>query len=73
MNSPPTKTGSVKWFNPGRGFGFICPDGPDAEEIYFPTASIVDAANPGKGDRVQFVVGRNRSGAPCAKNVKILS
>lgn len=65
-------TGTVKWFNPTKGFGFIQPDngGPDA----FVHISAVERAglqNLNEGQRVKFdlIVGRN--GKSSAENLTL--
>jgi cold shock CspA family protein len=65
-----TKTGTVKMFDPGRGFGFIsCADG---REVYF-HATGIEADRPLKvGDAVKFVQGFARDGRSRARNVAVL-
>ena len=48
-------TGTVKWFNPKKGFGFIAPDGEDKDIFVHITA----VQQPGldrldEGDKVEF-------------------
>lgn len=59
--------GSVKFFNAGKGFGFITMD--DGKDIFF-HVSEVQGAEPKDGDRVQFEVGQGKKG-PCAVQVKV--
>ena len=66
--------GTVKWFNPAKGFGFIQPDngGKDA----FVHISAVERAGLGQlveGQKVQFdLVSDRRSGKMSADNLKAL-
>ena len=74
-------SGTVKWFNVKRGFGFVTPDGA-REEIFVHHSSIV-RNNPrkylrslGDGERVEFNVVKGRKGdmainvtGPCGANV----
>ena len=66
-------TGTVKWFNPTKGYGFIQPDegGPDAfVHITALEASGIDALNEGAKVEFELEVGRNDKQA--AANLKLL-
>ena len=62
-------TGTVKWFDPDKGFGFIARDdgGPDL----FVHRSALGMQTLGEGDRVDFVAGSGMKG-PAATNINIL-
>lgn len=62
-------TGTVKWFNANKGFGFIAPD--DGGEDLFVHHSEIKAdgfKSLDEGQKVEFEVGQGRKG-PCATNV----
>jgi CspA family cold shock protein len=67
-------TGTVKWFNPQKGFGFIAPDngGPDA----FVHISAVERAGLNdlrEGEKVSFeLVADRRSGKMSADQLKLV-
>lgn len=60
-------TGTVKFFNEAKGFGFIAPDG-GAKDLYVAAASIENGPI-AQGDKVEFEVGQGQKG-PCATNVR---
>ena len=65
------QTGTVKWFNATKGFGFIQPDngGPDA----FVHVSAVERAGLGslrEGEKVQYDLQRGNNGKSSAENLK---
>ncbi|MBN1758143.1 MAG: cold-shock protein [Chitinispirillaceae bacterium] len=63
-------TGTVKWFNSAKGFGFIAPD--DGGKDLFVHHSDIQAngyASLDEGQKVEFEVGQGQKG-PCAKNVR---
>ncbi len=65
-------TGTVKWFNPQKGFGFIKPD--DSSSDVFVHISAVSAAGIGsldEGQKVSFEVFQER-GKSAAGNLKLL-
>ena len=66
-------TGTVKWFNPTKGYGFIQPDegGPDAfVHITALEASGIDALN--EGAKVDFELEVGMNGKQAADNLKLL-
>ncbi len=60
-------TGTVKFFNNTKGFGFITPESGD--DLFF-HISQVQGSEPRDGDKVQFEVGEGNKG-PCAVNVTV--
>ena len=60
-------TGTVKWFNADKGFGFIAPDGGD-KDVFVHSNNLID--NITEGDKVSFDVESTEKG-PSAINVKI--
>lgn len=65
-------TGTVKWFNSDKGFGFITPD--DGSKDLFVHHSEIQMGgykSLNEGQKVEFTVGQGQKG-PCANNVKPL-
>lgn len=63
-------TGTVKWFNPAKGYGFIQPDTGGGD--VFVHVSAVEAAGLKtltEGQRVEYDLGSNK-GKTCAVNLK---
>lgn len=65
-------TGSVKWFNAEKGFGFITPDD-GSKELFVHHTEIKAQGYKSleEGQKVEFEVGQGKKG-PCATNVSIL-
>lgn len=62
-----TKTGTVKMYKPGAGWGFIRAD--DGSDIFFHISDFAEHFDePSSGARVTFVAG-SRHGKPRASNV----
>ena len=64
-------TGTVKWFNGTKGFGFIAPD--DGGKDVFVHISAVERAgmtNLNEGDRLQFELEVDRRGKYAAGNLQ---
>ncbi|ARC94511.1 cold-shock protein [Vibrio coralliilyticus] len=66
------KTGSVKWLNKSKGFGFITPDNGSADLFFhFKSISSDDLKALTKGQKVSFTVEQEKKG-PKAANVTVL-
>jgi CspA family cold shock protein len=64
-------TGTVKWFNPAKGFGFIAPD--DGAKDVFVHISAVERSGIGnlrEGQRVSFELERGQQGKVSAVDLK---
>ena len=64
-------TGTVKWFNSQKGYGFIQPD--DGSKDVFVHISAVDRAGMGnltEGQKVSYEVQRGQQGKFSAENLK---
>ena len=62
-------TGIVKWFNSGKGYGFIAPDdGGDDLFVHHSEIKTDGYASLDEGQSVQYEVGQGKKG-PCATNV----
>ena len=65
-------TGTVKWFNADKGFGFITPeDGSKDLFVHHSDIQVDGYKSLDDGQKVEYVVGEGQKG-PCATKVKPL-
>ena len=63
--------GTVKWFNPQKGFGFILPESGGADVfVHISAVEKAGLATLSDGQKVSFDVGADRSGKMSAINLK---
>jgi CspA family cold shock protein len=63
-------TGTVKWFNEKKGFGFITPEGGDEDVfVHHSEVRMNGYATLAEGQKVQFDLGQGQKGRSCATNV----
>ena len=62
-------TGTVKFFNGSKGFGFITQD--EGEDLFFHITEL-EGQEANEGDKVEYEVGEGRKG-PCAVKVKVVN
>ena len=66
------ETGTVKWFNDSKGFGFITPDGNGADLFaHFSEIQGGGFKSLAEGQKVSFVSGMGQKG-PQAKNIQAI-
>ena len=65
-------TGTVKWFNPAKGFGFIEPDG-GGEDAFVHISAVEQAglSTLQEGQKVNFEFQPGRNGKSSAENLSI--
>jgi cold shock protein len=64
------QTGTVKWFNEAKGYGFIASDNKDYF-VYFNEIQGTGFKTLREGQKVQFTAGTSPKGA-CAKEVSVI-
>jgi CspA family cold shock protein len=61
--------GTVKWFNPDKGFGFIEVEGQDDVFVHFSEIQEEGFKTLDEGQEVKFEITEGRNGKPQASNV----
>ena len=64
-------TGTVKWFNSEKGFGFISREGAEDVFVHFSSIEGTGYKSLEEGTRVEFEVGPGRKGEE-ARNVRVI-
>ena len=64
-------TGTVKWFNERKGFGFIIPE-EGGDDLFFHHSEIQSEgkASLNEGQKVEYEAGTGEKGRPCAVKVR---
>jgi CspA family cold shock protein len=62
-------SGTVKFFNGDKGFGFITPED-GSKDVFVHYSNVADSVNLDEGMKVTFDVGEGRKG-PEAQNVRV--
>ena len=66
-------TGTVKWFNPVKGFGFIVPDdGSDDAFVHISAVERAGLTTLNEGQKVEFGLEPGRNGRMAAAELKII-
>jgi cold shock protein len=64
-------TGTVKWFNPEKGYGFIAREGANDVFVHYSAIDMPGYRTLEEGQRVEFDVGRGKKGEE-AQNVRVV-
>lgn len=65
------ETGVVKWFNGGKGFGFISRDSGDDLFVHFSEIQADGYRSLNEGDKVEFTVAQGEKGLQAKEVIKI--
>jgi len=66
-------TGTVKWFNPTKGFGFIAPEDGD-KDVFIHVSALEKAGINGlaEGQKIEYELGAGRDGRSAAENIRVI-
>jgi CspA family cold shock protein len=66
-------TGTVKWYNATKGFGFIEPDGGRGKDVFVHVSAVERSGLTGlnDGQKVSFDIESGRDGRESATNLKL--
>ena len=67
-------TGTVKWFNTTKGYGFIAPEA-GAKDVFVHITAVQRSGLHGlaEGQRVQFEIARGANGKDAAVNIAVVN
>lgn len=67
-------TGTVKWFNPTKGFGFIEPEsGGNDVFVHISAVERAGISTLNEGDRIEYELVRGQNGKSSAEDLKLVS
>lgn len=65
-------SGTVKWFNPVKGFGFITPDdGTNDAFVHISAVERAGLAGLNEGQKIEYELQRGQNGKSSAENLKV--
>lgn len=66
-------TGTVKWFNPVKGYGFVTPED-GSKDVFVHVSAVERAGLPGlnEGQQVEYELERGQNGKTSAGNLKLV-
>ena len=66
-------TGTVKWFNPTKGYGFIAPEG-GSKDVFVHISAVERSGLTGlqDGAKISFEIETGRNGREAATNLELL-
>ena len=65
--------GTVKWFNPTKGFGFVAPED-EGKDVFIHVSALEKAGISGlaEGQKIEYELGAGRDGRSAAENIRLV-